>query len=95
MALRVNHISRWIGMAVRRAYESQEKDLPESVRAHELRALSASWAYVNGYSLEDIKQSLYWRSDGVFQSSYLRNMSAVSAGLDRVGPVVAAGVVTR
>ena len=46
------------------------------------KGLSASWAYVNGCSLEGIKQSLYGRSDGVFQSSFLRNMSAVSAGLD-------------
>ena len=92
--MRVNHISRWIALAVRRAYEIQEKTLPDSIRAHELRALSASLAYVNGISLDDIKQSLYWRSDGMFQSAYLRNMSAATEGLDRVGPLVAAGSVT-
>ena len=93
--MRVSHISRWIALAVRRAYLSQERTLPEAVRAHELRALSASLAYVNGISLDDIKQSLYWRSDGIFQSAYLRSMSAATEGLDRVGPLVAAGVVTN
>ena len=89
------HISRWVMLAVRTAYEGSGVIPPTGIAAHELRALSASWAYRNHVALDDIKAALYWRSDGIFQDHYLRDMSSASEGMSRLGPVVAAGRVLR
>ena len=84
-------VSRWVMLAVKQAYENSGDTPPSGIAAHEVRALSASWAYRNHVHLDDIKASLFWRSDGVFQNSYLRDMSSVSEGLSRLGPIVTAG----
>jgi hypothetical protein len=85
------HISRWVMLAVKTAYESVGQTPPVGISAHELRALAASWAYRRHVPLEDIKEALYWRSNGIFQDHYLRDMSAVAEGMSRLGPVVVAG----
>ena len=79
-------------IAVREAYERAGREAPSGV-SHELRALSASWAYRCHVSLPEIKSALYWKSDGVFQDYYLRDMSSTADGMSRLGPVVAAGTV--
>ena len=89
--IKVTHISRWIVKCITDAYNKEGLDMPDKVRAHELRALAGSWAHWSGISVEDIKQSLCWRSSGVFQNSYLRNLSEVADGLHRLSPLVAAG----
>ena len=89
--IKISHVSRWITKCIFEAYNTEGLDAPDRARAHELRALSGSWAHWNGVSMEDIKHSLCWRSDGVFQNSYLRSMSSVADGLRRLSPLVAAG----
>ena len=89
--IKVSHISRWIVKCILDAYSTEGLDPPDRVRAHELRALAGSWAHWNGVSVEDIKQALCWKSDGVFQNSYLRSLSSVADGLHRLSPLVAAG----
>ena len=86
-------ISRWIMLAVRKAYVATGQNAPSGISAHELRALSASWAYTNHADLDDIKAALFWRSSGVFQDSYLRNMASSRNELNRLGPLVTAGMV--
>ena len=68
-------LSRWVRYAIRHAYSSISKN-PNSLfkpRAHELRALSASWAYMNYIPLEEILKSAVWSCSSLFDSHYLRD----------------------
>ena len=62
----------------------------DRVTAHEVRALSASWAYNCQVALPDILSAAFWRSSGVFQNSYLRDMACIADGMSTLGPVVVA-----
>ena len=62
----------------------------DNIKAHEVCAIASSWAYVNQVRLEDILAAASWSSAGVFQGSYLRDMSAVADQIYTLGPVVAA-----
>ena len=68
-------LSRWVKYAIKHAYDSISKN-PNRLfkpRAHELRALSASWAYMNYIPLEEILKSAVWSSSSLFASHYLRD----------------------
>ena len=88
-------ISRWIASTVRQAYSSlSERDIPLfKVKAHELRALSSSWAYVNHAPLEDILQATFWRNPTTFSSFYLRSFECQRDNLYLLGPLVVAQTV--
>ena len=83
-------ISYWISKTIRKAYDNSNKDLQtlSSVRAHELRALSASWAYFNGVPMNDIMQSAYWRGHSTFSDYYLRSLANQADDLYSLGPIV-------
>lgn len=91
--IRESHISQWVLLAIKNAYTRLGSDLPDHITAHEVRALAASWAYRNDIPLDAIKEAVFWRSDGVFQEHYLRDMSDSEEGIRRLGPIVAAGSV--
>lgn len=93
--IKVSHLSRWVVLAIRLAYNSASLPLPNVTRAHEVRAISASWAFYNDVPLDVIKDSLVWHTDGVFQNHYLRSMTSTAEGLRRLGPLVVAGSVTN
>ena len=84
-----SHISRWIVETVKEAYTQADRQF-DRVTAHEVRALSASWAYNCQVALPDILAAAFWRSSGVFQNSYLRDMACVAEGMSTLGPVVVA-----
>ena len=84
-----SHISRWIVETVKEAYTQADCQY-DRVTAHEVRALSASWAYNCQVALPDILSAAFWRSSGVFQNSYLRDMACIAEGLSTLGPVVVA-----
>ena len=90
-------ISRWISSTIKLAY----KDLSLAdlsllqVRPHEVRALSASWAFTNNVPLEDIMHAAVWKSQSTFSSFYLRSMSSQSDNLYSLGPLVASQRVVR
>ena len=88
-------ISRWIASTIRKAYSSlTERDLPLfRVKPHELRALSASWAFVNHTPLEDILQATFWRNPTTFSSFYLRSFACQQDNLFLLGPLVVAQTV--
>ena len=54
------------------------------------QSLSASWAYKCQVALPDILSAAFWRSSGVFQNSYLRDMACIADGMSTLGPVVVA-----
>ena len=84
-----SHISRWIVETVKEAYIQADREY-DRVTAHEVRALSASWAYNCQVALPDILSAVFWRSSGVFQNSYLRDMACIADGMLTLGPVVVA-----
>ena len=84
-------LSRWVRYAIRHAYCSISKN-PNRLfkpRAHELRALSASWAYMNYIPLEEILKSTVWSSSSVFASHYLRDFREQTENLRAMGPIIA------
>ena len=85
-------ISRWIRMAILKAYENMTDRDPTflNIRAHEIRVFSTSWAYHNRVPIEDILQAACWRNLSTFSSFYLRSLSSQEEGLFRLGPIVSA-----
>ena len=83
------HVSRWIVETVKEAYDRADLDV-DRVTAHEVRAISASWAYLNQIPLDHILSAAFWRSQGVFQRHYLRDLTNTTGGMSTLGPVVAA-----
>ena len=85
-------LSRWVRYAIRHAYTSISKN-PNRLfkpRAHELRALSASWAYMNYIPLEEILKSAVWSCSSLFASHYLRDFREQAENLRAMGPIIAA-----
>ena len=85
-------LSRWVRYAIKHAYSSISKNPNRLLkpRAHELRALSTSWAYVNYSPLEEILKSAVWSSSSLFASHYLRDFREQTENLRAMGPIIAA-----
>ena len=85
-------LSRWVKYAIKNAYDTISKN-PLTLfkpRAHELRAISASWAYMNYIPLEEILKSAVWSSTSLFASHYLRDFREQTENLRAMGPIIAA-----
>ena len=85
-------LSRWVKYAIKNAYDTISKN-PNRLfkpRAHELRAISASWAYMNNIPLEEILKSAVWSSSSRFASHYLRDFREQTENLRAIGPIIAA-----
>ena len=67
-------ISRWIVSLIRYVYENLPQTLT-SVRAHDTRRLSSSWALFNGATIQEILQAAHWASETTFTSFYLKDVS--------------------
>ena len=55
-----------------------------------LRALSASWSYLNKIPVEDVIKAAVWSSWSTFAKFYLRDMNTQGENLRLMGPVVSA-----
>ena len=88
----IQSISSWIRQVIKGAYDdlspTGSKDL--RIKAHEVRAVSASVALMRNCALKDILDAVSWKSDSVFARCYLRDMSAQRTDLDSLGAVAAA-----
>ena len=86
-------ISRWIKKAVKLSYEAAHHDGPtlqlHQIRAHEVRAFSASLANLGDIAIETILRAASWKSHNTFTSFYLRDLTSESQGLLKLGPLVA------
>ena len=67
---------------------SQSGQVP---RAHSIRGISTSSAFFRNWSLQSVLKAASWRSNTVFTSFYLRDLSFNSDGVHSLGPFVAAG----
>ena len=85
-------ISRWVKFAIKNAYSSIASNSSKLLkpRAHELRALSSSWAYLNCIPLEEVLQAAVWSNSSLFAVHYLRDFGDQTANLRALGPVIAA-----
>lgn len=92
-------ISRWIKQVIVTTLQDIAQDRAalslHQVRAHDLRALAASWAAFNNVSTEEICKSCYWKHPGTFQDRYLKDMASVSDGLYSLGGLVVAHTVVN
>ena len=92
-------ISRWIALAVKKAYEvvSQNTGIQTlyHVKAHDVRALSASLAWTNQTALEDVLAAAGWKTHTTFTSFYLRDLTLQTEDLMSLGPLVASQKVVQ
>ena len=61
-----------------------------SVRAHDVRAMAASWSLKGGYSLQEIMAACTWRNPTTFSRFYLKDSLESLSGDHRLAPFVAA-----
>ena len=69
-------ISRWIVEAIRLAYSSKGVQVPEGLRAHSTRGVSASWALSRGASVQEICMAANWSSSSTFATFYSLDVAA-------------------
>ena len=75
-------------LIVQSGASSQSGQVP---RAHSIRGIATSSAFFRNWSLRSILEAASWRSNTVFTSFYLRDLSFNSDGVHSLGPFVAAG----
>ena len=60
------------------------------VKAHDVRAISNSWALFNNASLDEVLSAGFWRTESSFSSQYLQSVSSQAQSLYSLGPLVSA-----
>ncbi len=91
-------ISSWITRVIVDAHSSvSDQDLGlAGVRAHEVRAISASWAALNRVgSVDEILQAAFWKTRETFVKFYLKDMCKQAMDLYSLGPFVSSQRVIR
>jgi integrase len=76
-------IARWIVDIIKRAYRWAGQDQPVHLHAHQVRAVSSSWALFQGVQLDRIMGAAGWKSETSFINSYLRDMAGPRAEMGR------------
>ena len=78
-------VSRWISYTIKLAYgkftNSDSSFL--KIKAHEVRALSSSWAFFDKVPLNEILKAAVWSHSSKFTKFYLRDMSQQVDNLQR------------
>ncbi|VDI32140.1 Hypothetical predicted protein [Mytilus galloprovincialis] len=85
-------ISTWICKTIQLAYSFSNEELLNSmhVKAHDVRAISTSWALFNNASLEEVLSAGFWRTENSFISHYLQSLATQAQSLYSLGPLVSA-----
>ena len=85
-------ISSWIKQTVILCYELSDQEflIVHQVKAHDVRAFSASKAFQSGVSLEQILSACHWKSHNTFTQVHLKDVVRAYSELYHLGPVVAA-----
>ena len=60
-------------------------------RAHDIRGIATSLNYYSNLSLSNLMQVATWKSNRVFASRYLKEVSATQDNIRQFGPLVIAG----
>ena len=87
-----NTVSVWLKKTVLAAYSFASEDTRtlHGVKAHDVRAMAASWAFLRNALIESILGACRWKSHSTFSSFYLRDLTSIQDEMLRLGPVVAA-----
>ena len=85
-------VSRWISYTIKLAYRKlTRKDFPFlKIKAHEVRALSSSWAFFHKVLLNEILKAAVWNQSSTFAKFYLRDISQQLQNQHDLGPIVVA-----
>ena len=75
-------------LIVQSGASSQSGQVP---RARSIRGIATSSSFFRNWSLRSVLEAASWRSNTVFTSFYLRDLSFHSDGVHSLGPLVAAG----
>ena len=87
-------VSRWISSTIPAYRNLTCKDFPFlKIKAHEVRALSSSWAFFDKVPLNEILKAAVWNQSSTFAKFYLRDMSQQVQNLHNLGPIVVAQIV--
>ena len=91
-AISKDSVSKWISYTIKLAYRKLAKrDISFlKIKAHEVRALSSSWAFFDKVPLNEILQAAVWSRSSTFGKFYLRDMSHQAENLQSLGPIVVA-----
>jgi hypothetical protein len=88
-----NTISSWLVQTIRLCLQtcSESNAKLANVRAHDIRALAASWAFKTGVALEDVLDACAWKCHNTFTSHYLKDIAlSDTKGQFSLGPFVSA-----
>ena len=66
-------------------------DEGQAPRAHSIRGVSTSVAFLKNWSVQKVLQVASWKTNSVFASFYLRDVAYALDGHFSLGPFVAAG----
>ena len=84
-------ISNWIKETIVTCYKLANNTQLEftNVKAHQVRALAASFAFYHKVPLQEVLQAGTWRSHNTFVSFYLQDLSEENQEGYRLGPIIA------
>jgi hypothetical protein len=93
-----NTISSWLVQTIRLCLQNCSESTAKlaNVRAHDIRALAASWAFKTGVALEDVLNACSWKCHNTFTSHYLKDIAlSDTEGKFSLGPFVSAQQLVR
>jgi len=88
-------ISGWLRQTIMWAYQFEQEQDKINPRAHEIRALSASWLAHRTHSLSQILKAASWSSHNTFTSFYLRDLTYLENDMHVLGPIVVSQTVVQ
>ena len=86
-----NAISFFIREVISKAGASLDNE--SSLRAHSVRGVSTSAAFLKNCSISKVLEAASWRSNSVFSLFYFKDMTMSLDGCNSLGPFVSAGAV--
>ena len=90
-----NALAYFLKSTILEAYKNISEDTARLYRVtpHEIRAVSASLSFAHNLSIDAVLEAAQWRSNTVFTSHYLKDVSIEYQNCRSLGPIVAAGTI--
>jgi hypothetical protein len=88
-------ISSWLCDTVKVCYAMAPPAVAAEfkVTGHQVRGMSASWAFAKRASVNDIMSAASWKSHTTFTNFYLRDVTNITADMLQLGPLVVAQLI--
>ena len=90
-----NAIAYFLKSTIKESYMEVSEETMKLCRVapHEVRAVGTSMAFEHNLAIEAVLEAAQWRSNSVFTSHYLKEVSLQYQNCRALGPIVAGGVV--